>query len=93
MITFIAADCGFIELYENIADEVPVAIADNDKSLAYYLTVHGVAHSVATSSSMDFADEYGFAHHDSAKKLWRRGIAKYRKVAQLLGIYVSPNIA
>ena len=92
MITFIAADCGFIELYENASDDAPVAIADNDKTLAYYLTVHGVAHSVATSSSMDFADEYGFAHHDSAKKLWQRSIAKYRKVAQMLGIYVSPNL-
>ena len=92
MITFIAADCGYIELYENIGDDAPVAIADNVKTLAFYLVKHGVAHTVATSSSIDFADEYGFAHHDDAKKLWERAIKLYIKVAKMLGIYVSPNL-
>ena len=46
------------------------------KHIAYVIETHGLADdTVATSSSIDFADEEGFDHYDGAKLLWDEALA------------------
>jgi len=37
----------------------------------------GVASAVYASSTMDFADEEGFAHYDDANKMWNAAVDIY----------------
>ena len=43
--------------------------AKTAKMLAYILDTHKIYEPVYFSSSMDFADEYGFAHYNDAKTM------------------------
>ena len=48
--------------------------AKTPKMLAYILDTKKIYGSVMFTSSMDFADEYGFDHYDGAKNLWNKAI-------------------
>lgn len=74
MIDYIAANNGKIEMYN---DGGFVAQAETAKTICYVLQMYGFDGSVATSSSIDFADEYGFDHYDDAKTLWEEGVKRY----------------
>ena len=42
------------------------------EALSKLLDDHNISGDCHFSSSMDFADEYGFAHYDGAKVLWEQ---------------------
>ena len=75
MIDYIAANNGFIEMYTKAGGMV--AKAQTAKTICYTLQMYGFDGSVGTSSSIDFADEYGFDHYDGAKDLWEEGVKRY----------------
>lgn len=74
MIDYISANNGHIEMYN---DGGFVATAQTAKTICYVLQMYGFDGSVATSSSIDFADEYGFENHDDAVTLWEEGVKKF----------------
>jgi hypothetical protein len=47
-----------------------IGAATTPKMLAYILDTKNIYGNVMFTSSMDFADEYGFDHYDGAKNLW-----------------------
>ena len=52
-------------------DLVILLVGERPKHIAYVCATKGFKDTtVKTSSSMDFADEEGFDHHDGAKVLW-----------------------
>ena len=77
-IDFISADNGGIKFYGGRNDELgqlnTVGFAKTPKMVAYILQTRGVADRLMHSSSMDFADEYGFDNHDGAWILWQDGV-------------------
>jgi hypothetical protein len=74
MIDYISCDNGAIEMF---ADDVCVAVAETAKSIAYFLKEYGFDGSVYTSSSIDFASEYGFENDEDAIALWEEGVKYY----------------
>ena len=72
MIDFIGARDGGIEFFAGTGN--PVGFAKTPKMVAYIIQTTGLAESVFHSSSMDFADEYGFNTYDGAWKLWETGL-------------------
>ena len=73
-INFVSAEDGkvFLSFYENgirkeKGSENPIILADIMKK-------HGFDDAVMASSSMDFANEYGFKSHDGAKKLYQNAL-------------------
>ena len=67
MIDYISAADGKINLHPKGGSSI---ISSNDvESLAHVLAKEGFGETFMMSSSMDFADEEGFAHYDDAKKL------------------------
>lgn len=74
MIDYITAKNGKIEMYN---DGGFVAQAETAKTICYVLQMYGFDGCVGTSSSIDFADEYGFDHYDDAKILWEEGVKRY----------------
>jgi hypothetical protein len=66
-IDFISAHEGGIQMYAN---DGLVGYAKTANSIAYVLKSKGVASSAFHSSSMDFADEYGFENYDGAWNLF-----------------------
>ena len=73
-IDFIAADNGSIEMFAN--NEL-VATASTAKDISWTLKEYGFEGSVATSSSIDFADEYGFENWNDAIILWEEGVKHF----------------
>jgi len=73
-IDFIAADNGSIEMFAN--NEL-VATASTAKDISWTLKEYGFEGSVATSSSIDFADEYGFENWNDAITLWEEGVKHF----------------
>ena len=69
---FIGAEDGGIAVYKGVANKV--GFAKTAKMLAYILDTHKIYGEVMFTSSMDFADEEGFAHHDGAKNLWNETV-------------------
>jgi len=65
---FIGAHEGGIQVFKGAGNLV--GFANTPKMLAYILDTHKIFDSVMFTSSMDFADEEGFDHHDGAKNLW-----------------------
>jgi len=51
-----------------------IGAASTPKMLAYILDTHKIYGEVMFTSSMDFADEYGFDHYDGAKNLWNEAV-------------------
>ena len=77
-IDFISAENGGIKFYGGRDDDAmalnPVGFAKTPKMVAYILQTRGVADRLMHSSSMDFADEYGFNNHGDAWKLFDAGV-------------------
>ena len=51
-----------------------IGAASTPSMLAYILDTHNIQGDVMYCSTMDFADEVGFATHDGAKKIWEAAI-------------------
>ena len=73
-INFIAANNGLIEMF---ADKDLVMEAATAKDISWALKEYGFEGSVGTSSSIDFADEYGFETWDGAITLWEEGVKHF----------------
>ena len=69
---FIDAQNGGIGVYIGTGNKV--GFAKTAKMLAYILDTHKIYGEVMFTSSMDFADEYGFDHYDGAKDLWNNAV-------------------
>ena len=69
---FISANNGGIDVGIGVGNTV--GHATTPKMLAYILDTHNVYGSVMFTSSMDFADEYGFDHYNGAKDLWNEAV-------------------
>ena len=77
-IDFISADNGGIKFYGGRNDELgqlnTVGFAKTPKMVAYILQTRGVADRLMHSSSMDFAEEYGFKHNGDAWNMFDAGV-------------------
>lgn len=71
MIDYISANNGKIEMFNG---DSLVGIAKSAEAIAYVIKMYGVSVHGAMSSSMDFADEYGFDNYDDAKNLWNSAL-------------------
>ena len=70
---FISAENGFVKVYKGVSNLV--GGAKTAKGLANILATHKVQnYGVYFTSSMDFADEEGFDHHDDAKNMWNEAM-------------------
>lgn len=68
-IDYITAHNGGIQMYAGLGNLV--GWGKTAKHIAYVCETKGLkGDTVATSSSIDFADEYGFDHYNGAKDLW-----------------------
>lgn len=74
IIQFIGAENGGVEFYD--ANHGLVGFAKTAQMVAYILQTHGM-NEAWMSSSMDFANEYGFATAQGAKELLNEGIELY----------------
>ena len=72
-IDYINAHNGGIQMYGGLHNIV--GWGKTAKHIAYVIATHGLADTVYGGSSMDFADEDGFAHYDGAKILWNEALA------------------
>lgn len=76
-IDFISAEDGGIKFYggrDDVAMELNcVGFAKTPEMVNYIIKTRGLADRVMHSSSMDFADEYGFDNQDDAWILWQDG--------------------
>lgn len=79
MIDYISADNGGINFYAGRDDDAQrlniVGFAKSAKVVAYVLKTKGLADRVMHSSSMDFANEYGFKKNGDAWKMFDEGVA------------------
>lgn len=77
-IDFISADNGGIKFYGGRNDELgelnTVGFAKTPKMVAHILQTRGVADRLMHSSSMDFADEYGFKNNGDAWNMFDAGV-------------------
>ena len=77
-IDFISADNGGIKFYGGRNDELgqlnTVGFAKTPKMVAYSLQTRGVADRLMHSSSMDFAEEYGFKNNGDAWNMFDAGV-------------------
>tara|TARA_R100001163_G_C5064564_1_gene202231 strand:- start:1705 stop:1980 length:276 start_codon:yes stop_codon:yes gene_type:complete len=77
-IDFISAENGGIKFYggrDDVAMELNcVGFAKTPEMVNYIIKTRGLADRVMHSSSMDFANEYGFDNHDGAWILWQDGV-------------------
>ena len=77
-IDFISADNGGIKFYGGRNDELgqlnTVGFAKTPKMVAYILQTRGVADRLMHSSSMDFAEEYGFKSNGDAWNMFDAGV-------------------
>ena len=71
MISYLSCSEGKLSLhnYENGNHEI-VCSSNNVNELANCLANYGFGEFFRTSSSLDFADEYGFETHDGAKEIF-----------------------
>ena len=74
MIDYISANAGKLVMY---CEDGFVAVAETAKTVAYVLEMYGYSGSVATSSSIDFASEYGFENDEDAAILWDEGVKRF----------------
>ena len=76
-INFVSARDGKLELHMNDMNssmECTVKSSANPIILADIMSKYGFDDVVMASSSMDFANEYGFKSHDGAKKLYQNAL-------------------
>jgi len=74
MIDFITAKDSGIQMF---SEEGIVGFAKTAKAIAYIIQTKGLADTVYGSSSMDFADEEGFATQNGANELWNEAVEIY----------------
>ena len=78
MIDYVSANDGKLELHNNFRgrsiDQTEVFTAGTVQEVANILNTYGFGDSFQSSSSMDFADEYGFETADGAINLLHEGI-------------------
>jgi len=67
MITFITAKNGSLEFFKG---ETVIGTSATVKETAAMIATHGIESGCNLSSSMDFADEYGFENYDDAWNLF-----------------------
>ena len=72
-INFVSANDGKLVLHMNDKDRTQKSSA-NPIILAAIMDDYGFDDVVMASSSMDFANEYGFKTHDGAKKLYKNAL-------------------
>ena len=72
-INFVSADNGKLVLHMNDTNRTKKSSA-NPIILAAIMDDYGFDDVVMASSSMDFANEYGFKTHDGAKKLYQNAL-------------------
>ena len=77
MIDYITAHNGGIKMF---AGDGLKGWSKTAEGIAYTLKTCGLAETVMHSSSMDFADEYGFKTNDEAWTMWD-------KAMEILGVY------
>ena len=72
MISYLSCNKGKLELhnYEDDGSNEIVCSSNHVNELGNCLANYGFGEYFRTSSSMDFADEYGFATHDGAKEIF-----------------------
>ena len=72
MISYLSCNDGKLELhnYEDDGSNEIVCSSNHVNELGNCLANYGFGEYFRTSSSMDFADEYGFATHDGAKEIF-----------------------
>lgn len=73
-IEFISAENGGVEFYDG--NHGLIGFAKTAQMVAYIIQTHGMEEAWM-SSSMDFANEYGFATAGGAKELLNEGIELY----------------
>jgi|TARA_R110000851_G_C12879484_1_gene545864 hypothetical protein len=66
---------GGIKMYAGAGNVV--GFGKTPEMIAYVLKTKGMADVVYGGSSMDFADENGFAHYGDANKLWDEALGIY----------------
>ena len=72
---FISANNGGLEIYKGVGNLIAGNIK-TAKTFKYVMDTHGIDvddDTIYYTSSMDFADEEGFAHYDDAKILAEEG--------------------
>ena len=72
---FISANNGGLEIYKGVGNLIAGNI-QTAKTFKYVMDTHGIDvddDTIYYTSSMDFADEEGFAHYDDAKILAEEG--------------------
>ena len=74
-VRFLAANDGGLEMFTDPGEKL--AWAATPEMVAHVLKKNGMADVVHGSSSMDFADENGFAHYGDANKLWDEALGIY----------------
>ena len=72
-INFVSADNGKLVLHMNDKDRTQKSSA-NPIILAAIMKKHGFEDTVMASSSMDFANEYGFKSHKDARRLFNNAL-------------------
>jgi len=84
MFVTVYAENGALELrgegYSLLADNIKTA-----KTLAYNLELLEIDldfDDIYFSSSMDFAEDYGFENNEEAIALWEEGVARYRNLKE-----------
>ena len=82
-INYISANDGKLELHY-VENSVNKSVASDDESiLAKFMLQKGVDDVVMKSSSIDFADEYGFKNYKDASKLFDNSYKLYSKMKSL----------
>ena len=84
---FISANNGGLEIYKGAGNLIAGNI-QTAKTFKYVMDTHNIdvnKDTIYYTSSMDFADEEGFAHYDDAKKLAEEGF----KLMQILSHLVK----
>lgn len=76
-VDFVSADNGGLTLTSNN----DVLWSRDVAELAAFVVEKGLAPSVMGSSSMDFAEEYGFDHNDAAAEAWNSVLVLAEKFA------------
>ena len=71
MISYLSCSEGKLDLHDYVEGNHEIVCSSNNvNELANCLANYGFGDFFRTSSSMDFADEYGFETHDGAKEIF-----------------------
>lgn len=80
---FVGANNGGLEIYIGVGNLVAGNI-ETAKTLQYVFETYNIdidRDTIYFDSTMDFADEFGFAHYDDAKILFEEGVKRIQMTA------------